>query len=289
MRPAVRTIALICLLALAAAACDGAAPEPTPQSDGGSLDAEAILQQASDDLTDETVRASFEMEIDAEGESFGATGEIAIDPKRNVAEMRFEYEDVPGMPAGTEMEIVVDDTTMYMRSPMFGEDWLKVDVAEAGMDDPFDGSGQMDPSDFLAFLRGAEGIEVVGTEEVRGVETTHFSGTLDFSELVKHAPEGEERDTAAEAIEELERQMGELEATFDAWVDDDGVPWRVSFGFAPQNAEGSFVLMMDVLEIGGEVDVEIPAPKDVRDMGDVGMPAPKEVRDMGEVGMPTAA
>ena len=275
MRLPVRTIALICLLALGAAACggDGSTPPAAPPGGGGgSLDAEAILQRASADLTDQTVRASFEMAIDAEGESFSATGEIAVDPERNVAEMRFEFEDAPGMPAGMEMEMIVDGTTGYMRSPMFGDGWLKIDTAESGTGDPFDGSGQMDPSDFLAFLRGADGIEVVGTEDVRGVETTHFSGTLDLSELAKHAPEGAQPAETAEAIEDLERQMGDLEATFDAWVDADGVPWRISFVFAPDGADGSFTMTMDVLEIGGEVDIEIPDPRDVMEMTDVGMP-----------------
>ena len=273
MRPAFRTLALTCLLALGAAACDSGGSPTSPASDGGSLDAEAILQQASEDLTDQTVRASFEMSIDAEGQTLAATGEIAVDPKRNVAEMRFEYEDMPGMPAGTEMDMVVDGTTVYMRSPMFGKDWVKIDASDAGMDDAFDSSGQMDPSDFLAFLRGADGIEVVGTEEIRGVETTHFSGTLDLGELMDHAPESAERDEVADAIGELEREMGDLDATFDAWVDAEGVPWRVSFGFSPEGADGSFVMTMDVLEIGGKVEVEVPDPRDVTEMGDFGMGA----------------
>jgi hypothetical protein len=273
MRPAFRTLALISLLALGAAACDSGGSPTSPASDGGSLDAEAILQQASEDLSDQTVRATFEMSIDAEGESLTATGKMAIDPARELAEMRFVFEDTPGMPDGTEMEMIVDRRTVYMRSPMFGTDWLKIDASDAGMDDAFDGSGQMDPSDFLAFLRGADGIEVVGTEEVRGVETTHFSGTLDLGELMDHAPESAERDEVADAIEELEGEMGDLEATFDAWVDAEGVPWRVSFGFSPEGADGSFVMTMDVLEIGGKVDVQVPDPKDVTEMGDLGMGA----------------
>jgi hypothetical protein len=273
MRPAFRTLALISLLALGAAACDSGGSPTSPASDGGSLDAEAILQQASEDLSDQTVRATFEMSIDAEGESLTATGKMAIDPARELAEMRFVFEDTPGMPDGTEMEMIVDRRTVYMRSPMFGTDWLKIDASDAGMDDAFDRSGQMDPSDFLAFLRGADGIEVVRTEEVRGVETTHFSGTLDLGELMDHAPESAERDEVADAIEELEGEMGDLEATFDAWVDAEGVPWRVSFGFSPEGADGSFVMTMDVLEIGGKVDVQVPDPKDVTEMGDLGMGA----------------
>ena len=269
MPVAVRTIALTCLLALGAAACGAGDPEPPV----GAAGAHAILRQATDDLTEQTVRARFEMAVDAGGESFAATGEMTIDPKHERAHMRLVSDDVPTMPSGTAMEIVADGTTIYVRSDVVGgPTWLKIDAAEHGMHGGFEGSGQIDPSAFLAFLRGADGIEVVGSDEVRGVATTHFSGSLDLSDLVEHTPEGEERDAATDAIEGLGSRLGDLGATFDAWVDADGIPWRVSFAFAPEAADGSFELTMDILEIGGQVDIEIPSPEDVTELGDFGLP-----------------
>lgn len=269
MPVAVRTIALTCLLALGAAACGASDPEPPVDAAG----AHAILRQATDDLTEQTVRARFEMAVDAGGESFTATGEMTVDPRRERAHVRLVSDDVPTMPNDTAMEIVADGTTVYLRSEaVAGPMWLKIDAGEHAMHEGFEGSGQIDPSVFPAFLRGADGIEVVGTEDVRGVATTHFSGSLDLSDLVTHAPKGEERDAAEDAIEELGSRMGDLEATFDAWVDAEGIPWRVSFAFAPQGAEGSFEMTMDIVELGGQVDIEIPSPEDVTELGGFRLP-----------------
>ena len=272
MRITVRTIALTCLLALSAVACDEGGTEAPPQG-GGNLDAEAILQQASEDLSEQTVEATFSMDGEFAGESFSMSGAMAIDPANELASMDFEFEGIPGMDPGTNMEMVVDGQTVYMRSPLMPDaGWLKLDAEELGSEDMF-GSGQMDPSALLDFLGGADGIEVAGTEEIRGVETTHFSGTIDLADVVAAIPAGEERDAAEEAIDQLEGQMGAMEITFDAWVDASGVPWRFSLEFTPEGLDGSMTMTFDVTELGGEVEIEVPSPNEVTDLGTLDVPA----------------
>jgi hypothetical protein len=271
MRIVARSIALISLFALGAVACSQD-PAPAPTSN---LEPEAILRQASNDLTEQTIRATLSLSAEGGGESVEMTGDMTMDPVNELAHMRFSYDGMPGMPEGGDMELVLDGTTMYMRGAMLPEaGWIKVDADESGMDDPFDASGQMDPSTFLAFLRGAEGIEVVGTETVNGAETTHFAGTIDFAEFIAHAAPGDEREQAEEALAGLEAQMGEVRMGFDAWVDAEGVPWRVSFSMTPDDAgmDASIAVTVDLLEIGGDVEIEVPSDEDVIDLGSIGLP-----------------
>jgi hypothetical protein len=271
MPKAFRVLVLISLLALSAVACDASESPPA----GGNLDAEAVLQQASDDLAEETIEGTFEISGDAEGRRFAMSGDLQMDPKAELAHMTFVFDQVPGLDDGAEMEMVIDGTTVYMRGVMLGPDdgWVKIDGEAAGMDNAFDGSGQMDPSAFLDFLRGADGIEVVGTEDVRGHETTHYSGTINPAELIAAAPSNEEQEEAEKALEGLEQHLGELEMTFDAWVDASGIPWRFSIGFAPDDVEASFGFTVEILEIGGDVEIEVPSGKDVTDLGNLGLPA----------------
>lgn len=275
MRNAARSIALVCLLALGAVACDSAGDRSGSAGSNGSgtLEPEAILRQASDDLAEQTVDATFSMTGEGGGERFEMTGDMLIDPKREQAHAAIEYAGIPGMDGDTTMELVIDGTTMYMRGAMFPDaGWIKIDAEYAGMEGSFGGSGQMDPTAFLEFLRGADGIEVVGTEDVRGHETTHFSGVIDPAQLIEAAPSTEDRDAAVEAIEGLEGQLGKVEMTFDAWVDDAGVPWRFSIAFAPDGVDAAMEMTFDIIELGGDVDIEVPSGKDVTDLGGMQLP-----------------
>ena len=272
MPPAFRMIALAVVLALAAVACDGSTGEPTARP-GDDLAPEAILQQASDDLSEQTIEATFALTADGGGESFEMSGDMAVDPENEQAHMSFVYAGMPGSEGETTMEVVVDGTSLFMRGAMLPDaGWLKIDAEEAAMGAAFGGAGQMDPSAFLGFLRGADGVEVEGTEEVRGRETTHFSGTIDPADFIEAAPAGDERDAAAEAIEGLEDQLGDVTMSFDAWVDDAGVPWRFSLGFSPEGLDAEMVLTFDILELGGDVEIEVPSGEDVTDLGEVSLP-----------------
>ena len=273
MRNAARSIALVCLLALGAVGCDSGGDPSTPAG-GGTLEPAAILRQASEDLTQQTVEATFSMTGEGGGERFEVTGDMLIDPEREQAQASIEYAGIPGMDSDTSMDLVIDGTTMYMRGGMFPDaGWIKVDAEHAGTEGSFGGSTQMDPTAFLEFLRGADGVEVVGTEDVRGNETTHFSGTIDPRQLLEAAPSGEEHDAAVEAIEGLEAQLGDVEITFDAWIDGAGVPWRFSIAFTPDGGDGGMEMTFDIIELGGDVRIEVPSGKDVTDLGSLQLPS----------------
>ena len=93
------------------------------------------------------------------------------------------------------MEMVVDGDTFYIRSPLFemltgASDWLSMSPDELAAGGGGLGIGSSDPTSLLESLRGVAGDpEVVGQEEVRGVETTHYRATMSLAEALEEAPE----------------------------------------------------------------------------------------------------
>jgi hypothetical protein len=61
--------------------------------------------------------------------------------------------------------------------------WLKLDaeIAERGRPEELGQLDQGDPSKALAYLGTRGDFEEIGTEQVRGVETTHYKGAIDLA------------------------------------------------------------------------------------------------------------
>ena len=271
MRATARTlpVSLALLVTLGAAACGNDAGDDTPLP--GGIEAQALLRDASADLASQSVEARFAMTGGFGGESFEIAGDMAVDPTDERARMSFTLAAMPGVEGDMTMETIVDGDIVYVRGGFLPDaGWLKVDGRDA--EAAFEGQpSQLDPAVFLEFLRGADDIEVVGSEDVRGVETTHFSGTLDVDELAEHAPADAREDVKA-MLEQLEDEFGEATTSFDAWVDASGVPWRVAFGFSPEGSGEGVQMTIDVLEIGGDVEIELPPADEVTDLGAMDFP-----------------
>jgi hypothetical protein len=269
MRIPARTILLLAIVALVAAACstDSATPEVPPvQEQTEDVGALALLSNASEDLADQPVQATFSMMLEHRDEAFSIDGEMAIDPPAERARFSYELDGVPGTPTGSTMDMIVDGNDLFVRAAFLPDaGWLKIDGRQAGLADAFDMGGHTDPSNYLEYLRGAEDVEIVGPENVNGVDTTHFRGTVNLDEAAKGAGK-------ADAIDELERELGDVTGTFDAWVDGDGVPRRVVFGFAPSDGEGSFEMRVDVVSLGEAVTIDPPAADQVTDLGQLHLP-----------------
>ena len=191
-------------LAIAVTACSGSGAAPDPGTvttqDGGRAggqepgtgapdDPVALIRSVSQQVADiGSFRMSFEMAIEARGTAIAATGdgEFSADPPSMHTTYRFDQ--LPGMPDGAEMELILDGTTMYMRMPALAgsagipTEWVSMDIEQVAPG--FDGllalsQGQNDPTSSLAYLDGITDAEEIGTETVAGVTTTHYHGTVD--------------------------------------------------------------------------------------------------------------
>jgi hypothetical protein len=94
----------------------------------------------------------------------------------------------------TKMDAVVDGTTMYMRSSQFGSlpdgsEWMALDLSFGELDAPLPAT--VDAKGELALLEAVTGkVQKFGKEDVRGVPTTHYGGTIGVSENAEQLREG---------------------------------------------------------------------------------------------------
>jgi hypothetical protein len=273
---------------LVAAACATEADDAAIDVRTGS--AAVVALRAVPTTAAEAGSAAFEMvmAVSIEGETFElvSTGAYDTGAQRMSMEMdlgatlrRLAAAEDEGVPDGLDepMQIVVDGTTVFLRAPfleMLGGagTWWSLSPEDLGV--ATDGLGlhaaSFDPSRILESLRGVTGEpEVVGTEEVRGVETTRYTATLDLDKAVAEAP-ADQRDL-------VEAQLGQLGATrisVDVWVDADGLARRLEvdmsevLGATGAGDDAGAVLAIELFDYGEPVDIQVPSPDQVTSLGD---------------------
>jgi len=150
--------------------------------------------------------------------------------KSQEGEIAMQLNGVPGAAAGgigeggTITERFVGGK-MFMSSTAFtgklpaGTSWIELDLAAAekklGLDPSALSSGQANPAQFLEYLRAGGGTVLVsGTERVRGVETTRYSGTIDLRKIP-----GADSSAAKQAIDGIVAGTGTSLVPVRAWVD----------------------------------------------------------------------
>jgi hypothetical protein len=168
---------------------------------------------------------------------------------------------------GRKVVIVTDGTAAFVQVPAEargfsqGKGWIKVPtdgvaVGAAGA------SPTASPLETFRQLQavGAE-IEDVGNEDVRGTSTTHFRTRLDLSKLPNVGP-------LADQLEDV---------PVDVWLDDQDRPRRYRFVMTAavpgQPQKATVTTTIESFDYGKPVDVEVPDPADVADLGAAGLSA----------------
>jgi hypothetical protein len=211
------------------------------------------------------------------------TGVGAFDMENNRGHLSFDTTGTGEAAAASEqvgsMEAVYDQFVAYLKIPALaqfmprGKSWVKVDFEalgnKTGIDvDQLSQLGQNNPMQQLDYLRGAKDIEEVGNEDVRGIETTHYKGVVDFDALKEELPAN-----AAGSIDRLKELTGIDRAPIDVWLDADGLPRRVSYRFdydvpgatGTGQGSGAIALTVEFFDYGTDVTVDIPPEKEVFD------------------------
>ena len=266
---------------LLGACAKGPAPTPVNPRDAV-LNAMTAVYEAG------TLHEELKMSMSAAGQSLAISGEADLDNEHKRAHMAMDL----GM-LGGEMEILMDGGVMYMRSPMFqdaGTDWVsmdpsKMDPAAAAQFGGF-GAGTTDPSALVGLFAGVFDVKVSGEQELRGVPTTHYVGTIDLKKVLKGFADvvGKDVDAATKkqlkaAVKQFESLGMEEKIPFEIWIDAGGLPRReritMDFGkLVPGAEEASLEMTVDFSDFGKPVDIQIPDPSEVTDMtgalGDAG-------------------
>jgi hypothetical protein len=211
------------------------------------------------------------------------TGEGAFDMAESRGHLTFTATGTGQGAAAAEqvgtMEAVYDDFVAYMRMPVLerllpeGKKWIKIDFQAVGKETGVDFQqlaqlGQNNPMQQLDYLKGATDIEEVGTEDVRGTETTHYKGVLDFDSLKEQVPEG-----AGGSIDRIKAMTGIEKAPIEVWLDSEGLPRRVSYRFdydipatATSSAQpGQIAATIEYFDFGTDVTVEVPRADEIYD------------------------
>jgi hypothetical protein len=196
-------------------------------------------------------------------ESLVMTGGGVEDIKRQRARISAEVPVVGG-----EMEVIADGLVMYMHfdqlSDEIGREWMKLDLQRASDDLGVDlGATQQFGQSTAQYLKWLEhvsgGVSDEGREQVRGVDTTHYSATVDL------------RNVPGQNTEKLVELIGQSEFPIDVWIDDEQRFRRLEFEMKLE--QGGQEMQMDMVaeyvRFGVPVDIDIPDADDVFDATDI--------------------
>jgi hypothetical protein len=159
---------------------------------------------------------------------------------------------------GLELNGVVDGDTVYMQSPLLGANtWYRVDTTadnSGGLSDIW--AQVVDPTQLFGRIQDAASSMVeVGSEQVNGVQATHYHGELDLQKAA---------------------QMGGTTTAFasdpvDVWVDGQGLVTRVQVSATSGGDQGSAssgTITVDLHDYGKPVTVDVPPANQVKDLSD---------------------
>jgi hypothetical protein len=273
-----RKALLLALVALVPAACgggsDGGNGTPAEQASGSSSQV-AVVQAASRTAESSSARFSFTASLSGGAVEGSWSGEGAF-----AGEQAKLILDLSGLGAGAgafaagKTEMVSDGLVAYMKVPPSlaqafpGEKtWIKMDLAKLGEAQGIDLAqlmqfNQSNPTGALRYLRGAtKSFETVGEEDVRGVATTRYHGTVDLQKVAAAEPPA-----VRTAYERLVEISGATTVPLDVWIDADGLARRVQYDQPLGSGQGTLYLSMDLYDFGVDVDVEIPPTEATLDL-----------------------
>jgi hypothetical protein len=186
-------------------------------------------------------------------------------------------------PEGWKIEVIQDGDVGYVRLPALdeqlpeGKSWIRgtEGVSAGGFDfEELEQFGTSDPREVLDALQAVTSeIETVGSEELRGVETTHYHAVLDPVKLAQ-AKDLEGPSAPESLVERLSEQGGLDEIPVDVWLDASGLVRKLSLSFVatdPGTSQTSSAKMsFELWDYGEAVDIALPPTSQVVDASAVG-------------------
>ena len=217
---------------------------------------EASLTELSADEFYPSVMAALE---EAGSFTFTTTSGTAGQEQEMSGEARFGDGGIEMKATGTgaqAMEMILVDKAMYMKSEAFGtgDKWLKIDLSDPNSLFGMIGKAT-DPEVMFKAMESPKKLELIGSEDVDGVETNHYRITMDPSSYL-------------EAME-FPPAMAEMlpkELVTDMWVDADNLPRKfeqtveVKAAGGPatkSNTQGTYS------DFGTDVEIEVPPASEV--------------------------
>jgi hypothetical protein len=236
------------------AGCGGSGTDDPADETGGSAsqEAPAVLTQESfaEDIVaaqTEADSAHAELKVDASGVSFDMSGDVA-----GLGEPDDLRMDGTASMNSEQVELLLVDKALYIKGEQVapeGKEWLKIDLS-----DPSNPISQVfeaaNPSSFTAYLQGITKLEDRGAESVDGVETRHYTVTVDTATMLDSNPMFQGQDASTLGLP--------AELTSEVYVDSENRPVRIETDLGDT---GSFEVTFS--DYGKDVSVEAPDPSTV--------------------------
>ena len=256
-----------------------------PETQTGVLHVDRVSQAVATTTSVKSFRFKLSMSMSSGGRSFGFDGGGSYDLEHKLVAMTMQVENAPtGAAAIGPMQLVLDYShgfVEYMRSGMLdghlpaGKTWLKIDVGKAAKKEGVDldrvlQGNNADPTQILDVLRRSANPELVGTESVEGVSTSHYTATVDLRRVAALETDDAVRQSLERAIE----LSGTATYPVDVWIDSDGYLRRVrtTMVVAPPDAPGTTVTTSVTEELsafGAPANVLVPSADEVADLAEL--------------------
>lgn len=243
-----RALALLLLVApLALVACGGG----TSSSSEVKLTPTAYVKQAAQKSSSAgSVHMKLKGSVAVSGQSVILNGAGDFEKQDGSFQLDFNAGGLSGT-----VNAVIQGTVLYVRSPLFsdalpkGKTWLRLDLTKQAKAQGLDLTtlAAQDPSQTLARLTSLGDVKDLGTEQVDGVDTTHYRGHL------------------------AKPTAGQPAGPFDVWVGkDDGYVRRVQF--AAGAADSPTRITMDLSDFGKDVTITVPSAAETADATSLNIP-----------------
>mgnify|MGYP001572825887 CR=1 FL=1 len=297
-------LSLLCSLAafavVFATGCGGSGSTQTIA--GESISFQELAQSATSSADAKSGRFAFDMSMSLPGadEVFAFSGEGAFDAESERASFSVDMSSFASLlgglfagmagpnaagapdfddPSGWKIEAIQDGTVSYVRFPAVddqlpaGKSWVRTDAskpgAKQGIDFDFQQLTNTDPRELLDFLQGVSGeIEIVGTEQLRGVETTHYRATIDPLESEKLVPPEKQQEPES-LVEQMAAQSGPGEIPIDVWLDESGLVRKLEMAFSSTqpgtSGSADASMTFEIYDYGEDVAIELPPASEVVD------------------------
>jgi hypothetical protein len=252
--------ALAAVAAIGLAGCGGSGVSP-----------ESVADAATKTAAVESYRMLATTKLTLNGKDLTFVAKGVFDPKQRRGRMTLDMSQLGSVQGGGDSPynygyatFILDGKDMYMRIPLLRltyrnlKPWVKIDLDRAGRAGGLDSYLQFgasgDPTQLLRSLQGLGKLEKKGSEDVRGVSTTHYAGTIDL-----HKVKGGDL---------LARITGVEKLPVEVWVDGNGLVRRQKWTETLNGQDGEQTEMevaMDLYDFGAPVIALVPPARDVTD------------------------
>jgi hypothetical protein len=221
-------------------------------SDGSSAAAsltKANLGQEIRDAQADAGSAHVEATVEAAGQTLDLAGDVAhLDTPESPT---FDFAADAG--GDQDFRLLVVDGTLYVSgsgiSSRGGKKWVKSDISDP--DNPIAQIFQTaNPGNFSSYLQGVTDFQDKGAETVDGVDTEHYSVTVDTNEMLAANPVFKGQSVSQLGLPE--------KLTSELYVDDENRPVEIAVDLA---AAGAFEVHFS--DYGKDVSVQAPPADDV--------------------------